>query len=102
VLPFLRLPRHDLAGVVIFNFRRRRNSDEVREERNQAIRELGYTLVKGGMSRDGRRIHRGYTLLTSDGEILDNMGMGFSSSYEALAAAERDRALRKPPGDLAS
>jgi hypothetical protein len=68
---------------------RRRRVVGLREQRHQEIADLGYSLVKQGQLRSGRKLLHGYTIVSPSGEVLDNHGMGYSSSYEALAAIKK-------------
>lgn len=80
----------------ISDFLRRKQIEELRQQHRSELEALGYTLVQGGKLANGNKLLKGYTVVAASGEILDNDGMGYISSRQALTAARRHAGLSGP------
>lgn len=85
---------------ILYYFQPHRRQDDIRRRRIGSLEALGYRVERRGQTNDGKRLTAGYILIAPNGETLDNHGMGYTSSYEALRAAKRH--LANLPSDASS
>ena len=80
----------------LWSFQPHKRQEAIRRRRISSIENLGYQILRRGELNSGKKLMAGYTLISPTGEILDNHGMGYTSSYEALKAAKVHSARPHP------
>src|SRR5688572_16801031 len=81
---------------ILYWFQPHKRQEAIRNRRVTTIESLGYQIVRRGELNSGKKLMSGYTVVAPSGEVLDNHGMGFTSSYEALKAVKRHSEGRTP------
>jgi hypothetical protein len=85
---------------IFYYFQPHKRQEAIRHRRVASLDELGYRIERRGQTNDGKKLMAGYILIAPNGDTLDNHGMGYTSSYEALRAAKRH--LAAMPNDAPS